>query len=238
VADGEFGDGEAKARDEHDVTWVVKREIGIRQMSGHAGDAGRVVCDAVDGVQAGADGLFPALPTELKPRGASCCRNSGNADSIPVPGACVAPGGGVAPTGSPAILFILDELRRLRNMPPVDESLNIGRRYGLRLWMFAQSLGQLHTAYQNADGMPSSCAVRIFMNPSGADGLAERISAELGYVESLNDNSRRRLAEAADLAGPAYRDRQIVIANGAKLAIVSKDFAYQSAEFTARMNAR
>ena len=137
--------------------------------------------------------------------------------------------------GSPPILFMLDELPRLRNMPPVDEALNIGRKYGLRLWMFAQSVGQLQTAYDNADGMLSSCAVRIFMNLSGADGMAEKISEELGYVESMNDNSRRRLVEAADLAGPNYRDRQVVIASGAKPVVVSKDFAYQNAEFTQRM---
>lgn len=147
-------------------------------------------------------------------------------------------GGPVPPVGSSPILFMLDELPRLRNMPPVDEALNIGRKYGLRLWMFAQSVGQLQTAYENADGMLGSCAVRIYMNPTGADGLTEKLSEELGYVESMNDNSRRRLVEAADLAGPSYRDRQIVIANGAKPVIVSKDFAYQNAEFAARMNAR
>jgi type IV secretion system protein VirD4 len=147
-------------------------------------------------------------------------------------------GGAVPPPGSPPILFMLDELPRLRNMPPVDEALNIGRKYGLRLWMFAQSVGQLQTAYENADGMLSSCAVRIYMNLSGADGLAERISEELGYTESLQDNSRRRLVEAADLAGPGYRDRQIVLGNGAKPAAVSKDFAYRSPDLTARMNAQ
>jgi type IV secretion system protein VirD4 len=145
-------------------------------------------------------------------------------------------GGKVPPVGSPPILFMLDELPRLRNMPPVDEALNIGRKYGLRLWMFAQSVGQMLTAYDNADGMLGSCAVRIYMNPSGADGLAEKLSEELGYVESLNDNSRRRLVEAAELAGPGYRDRQIVIAGGAKPVMVSKDFAYQSSELAGRMS--
>lgn len=143
-------------------------------------------------------------------------------------------GGKVPPHGSPPILFMLDELPRLRNMPPVDEALNIGRKYGLRLWMFAQSVGQLRTAYDNADGMLGSCAVRIYMNPGGADGLAEKLSEELGYVESLNDNSRRRLVEAAELAGPTYRERQIVIASGAKPALVSKDWAYNSVELMAR----
>lgn len=144
-------------------------------------------------------------------------------------------GGPVPAQGSPPILFMLDELPRLRNMPPVDEALNIGRKYGLRLWMFAQSVGQLQNAYDNADGMLGSCAVRIFMNPSGADGLAEKVSEELGYVESLNDNTRRRLVEATELAGPGYRDRQIIIASGARPVVVSKDFAYQSAEMKSRM---
>lgn len=144
-------------------------------------------------------------------------------------------GGPVPQRGSPPILFMLDELPRLRTMPPVDEALNIGRKYGLRLWMFAQSLGQLKTAYENADGMLGSCAVRIFMNPSGADGLAERISDEIGYVESLQDNSRRRLVEAAELAGPAFRDAQIVLANGSRPARVSKDFAFKDPELSRRM---
>jgi type IV secretion system protein VirD4 len=144
-------------------------------------------------------------------------------------------GGAVPAHDAPPILFMLDELPRLRNMPPVDEALNIGRKYGLRLWMFAQSVGQLQTAYENADGMLGSCAVRIFMNPSGADGVAERLSDELGYVESLNDSSRRRLVQAAELAGPAYRDQQIVIAIGAKPARVNKDFAFRSTELASRM---
>ena len=145
-------------------------------------------------------------------------------------------GGPVPPRDAPPILVMLDELPRLRYMPPVDEALNIGRKYGLRLWMFAQSVGQLQTAYPNADGMLGSCAVRIFMNPSGADGLAERLSEELGYVDSLNDNSRRRMVEAAELAGPTYKDLQVVLARGTKPAVVRKDFAYASPELSRRMN--
>ena len=49
------------------------------------------------------------------------------------------------------------------------------------------------------------------MNPSAADGLTEKISDELGYRDSALDGTRQRLVEAADLAGPAYRDFQIVI---------------------------
>lgn len=146
-------------------------------------------------------------------------------------------GGGVPPHGSPPILFMLDELPRLRYMAPIDEALNIGRKYGLRLWMFAQSVGQLKTAYENADGMLGSCAVRIYMNPSGADGLAERISEELGYIDSVNDNTRKRLVEAAELSGPGFKTQQIVMGVGTKPAKVQKDFAYNDPILKERMSA-
>ena len=144
--------------------------------------------------------------------------------------------GKVPADGTPPILLMLDELPRLRNMPPVDEALNIGRKYGLRLWMFAQSVGQFKESYgTNADGMLGACAVRTYMNPSGADGLADRLSEELGYVESVNDNTRRKLVEPADLAGPKYSDLQLVLPNGGKPATVSKDWAHKDPELEQRM---
>jgi type IV secretion system protein VirD4 len=130
---------------------------------------------------------------------------------------------------------MLDELPRLRYLPPVEEALHVGKNWGLRLWMFAQSVEQLRTAYKDADGMVGGCDVRIFMNPRGTDGMAEIVSAQLGYVE---DGSRKRLVEAADLAGPGYRDWQIVIPYPGKPAIVRKDFAYQNPDFEARMKAQ
>ncbi len=142
--------------------------------------------------------------------------------------------GYVPPIDAQPILFMLDELPRLRNMPPIDEALNIGRKYGIRLWMFAQSVGQFQTEYPNADGMLGACAVRIYMNPSGADGLADRLSDELGYVDSFHDNSRTKLVEATELSGPEYRDKEIVLAVGSKPAKVSKDFCYLSPELKER----
>ncbi len=144
-------------------------------------------------------------------------------------------GGSVPPRDAPPILFMLDELPRLRNMPPIDEALNIGRKYGLRLWMFAQSIGQFKTSYENADGLLGSCAVRIFMNPGGADGAADRLSEELGYVEALHDGARKHLVEAVELAGPTYKDLQIVLTTGGKPVTVTKDFAYKSPELSERM---
>ncbi|TDN50764.1 type IV secretory system conjugative DNA transfer family protein [Azoarcus indigens] len=139
------------------------------------------------------------------------------------------------PRGAAPILFLLDELPRLKHMPPVEEAIEIGRQYGLRLWLFAQSLGQLEKAYPNAEGMVGSCAVRIFMNPTAHDGLAEKLSEQLGYRESIMDGSRQRLVDAAELAGPAYRDYQIVMAASCKPAKVRKDFAWQNPEVAGRM---
>jgi type IV secretion system protein VirD4 len=138
------------------------------------------------------------------------------------------------PRGSAPILFLLDELPRLKHMPPVEEALEIGRQYGVKLWMFAQSVGQLENAYENAEGMIGSCAVRIYMNPSAADGLAEKLSESLGYRESALDSSRQRLVEAAELTGPAYRDLQIVIGASSKPAKVAKAFAWQDPELKDR----
>lgn len=125
------------------------------------------------------------------------------------------------------ILFMLDELPRLREMQPVAEAIEIGANFGLRVWMFAQSLGQMQKAYPNADGMISACAVRMYMNPSGADGLAEKLSQELGMVDSLVDGQRRRLVEAAELAGPAYADKVLVFGLGTRPARLQKDFAWR-----------
>jgi type IV secretion system protein VirD4 len=133
------------------------------------------------------------------------------------------------------ILFLLDELPRLREMPPVAEAIEIGASYGLRIWMFAQSVGQLQKAYPNADGMIGSCAVRAYMNPSGADGLAEKLSEELGYVATLADGSRKRMVEASELAGSAWENLLLVLGTSTRPARLKKNFAYQNPDLNARM---
>lgn len=135
------------------------------------------------------------------------------------------------------ILLLLDELPRLGKMPPVASAIEIGASYGLRVWMFAQSLGQLQEAYPNADGMISSCAVRIYLNPSGADGLAEKLSKELGSVTNLNDGTQQALVPANELAGPKWADKQLVLASGTRPARIRKNFAFLNAQLKSRMGA-
>lgn len=139
------------------------------------------------------------------------------------------------PRGQSPILFLLDELPRLRQMPPVEEALEIGRQYGIKLWMFTQSIGQLRTAYENADGMIGSCAVRMYMNPSLHDETAKKISEDIGMQEGVMDRSRQAVVEPAVLAGPEFRDNVIVMASGCKPLRLKKHFAWQDEALSARM---
>ena len=137
--------------------------------------------------------------------------------------------------GVDPILFVLDELPRLRHMPPVEEALEIGRQYGIKLWLFAQSIGQLKNAYPNADGMIGGCAIRMFMNPSLHDETAQKVSDDIGFQESVVDGTRVKIVEPNVLAGPDYRDLVIVMAANARAARLQKYFAYADDALKARM---
>ncbi len=146
-------------------------------------------------------------------------------------------GGAVPPRDAAPILFMLDEMPRLKHMPPIDEALNIGRKYGLRLWMFAQSLGQIEEAYPNAKGLVGACGVRTFMNASLQDGTAESLAEQIGYRQGPMDSQRVRVVEPTALAGPAFADYQVVLGTGAKPARVRKAYAWQDEQLRSRMGA-
>ena len=137
--------------------------------------------------------------------------------------------------GVQPILFVLDELPRLRHMPPVEEALEIGRQYGIKLWLFAQSLGQLEVAYPNADGMIGGCAIRMFMNPSLHDETAQKVSDDIGFMDSVIDGTRVKIVEPNVLSGPDYKDLVIVMAAHARAARLKKYFAHADDALNARM---
>jgi type IV secretion system protein VirD4 len=139
------------------------------------------------------------------------------------------------PHGSPQILFMLDEMPQLRFMPPVAEALVVGAGYGIKLWMFAQDLGQLKEAYPNADGMMQNCAVRMYMNPDLQDGTAQKLSEDIGYRDSIIDGQRVKIIEPNVLAGPDFKDFIIVMSRGGKPCRLKKNFAWQDPFITARM---
>jgi type IV secretion system protein VirD4 len=139
------------------------------------------------------------------------------------------------PRGSAPVLFLLDEMPRLKKMPPIDEALNIGRQYGIRLWMFAQSYGQLKEAYPNAEGLLGSCAVRMFMNMPLSDELTQKLCDMLGERDGPLDNARVKLVEPIELAGPKFNQVVLVLATNTKPAKVTKAFAYRDPELVKKM---
>ena len=151
------------------------------------------------------------------------------------------------PRGAAPILFVLDELPRLKYMPPVEEALEVGRQYGIKLWMFAQSVGQMKTAYPNGEGMMGSCAVRTFMNPSLQDGTAKMLAEQIGLRSGEEHGGKDAtgpvtkadtlVVEATQLAGVEFKELQIVMGVGTKPARVRKMYAHANPTLQARMGA-
>lgn len=140
----------------------------------------------------------------------------------------------VAPeAGDRTVTFFLDELPRLGRMDEIEEALEVGRGFGVRLWMFCQNTGQLEKAYPNADGMMKSCAIRAFMNPD--EQTAHQLSKNLGSRETLLDAGRRPLAEASQLSGPDFANKVLVFGRSSHAASLDKVFAYADPVLKERM---
>ncbi|KRR19721.1 hypothetical protein CQ14_34640, partial [Bradyrhizobium lablabi] len=125
---------------------------------------------------------------------------------------------------APLVTFFLDELPRLGRLDVIEQSLDMGRGYGVRLWLFCQNLGQLQTAYPNAQGMMSNCAIRCFMNPD--EDSARWLSENLGTRHGLLDGTRKPLVEAHQLTGPEFANQVIVFSRGQLPARLDKKPAF------------
>lgn len=136
---------------------------------------------------------------------------------------------------APPVLFMLDEVPRLGNMPPIEEALEVGRQYGIKLWMFAQSLGQLRNIYPNADGMIGNCRVQCYMNPALHDGTAEHLSKSLGMFESPLDGSRQRVVEPQALAGPEFKDLIVGFSQSMRPFKMKKQMAFETEPYRSRL---
>lgn len=122
------------------------------------------------------------------------------------------------------VTFFLDELPKLGRMDVIESTLDAGRGYSVRLWMFCQNIGQLTTVYPNGDGMIANCAARCFMNPD--EEAAQRISRNLGEREGLLDGQRKALAESPQLAGTDFANQVLVFMRGRPPARLDKQPAY------------
>jgi type IV secretory pathway TraG/TraD family ATPase VirD4 len=125
---------------------------------------------------------------------------------------------------APLVTFFLDELPRLGRLDVIEQSLDMGRGYGVRLWLFCQNLGQLQTAYPNAQGMMSNCAIRCFMNPD--EDAARWLAENLGTRHGLLDGTRKPLVEAHQLTGPEFANQVVAFSRGQLPARLDKKPAF------------
>lgn len=114
----------------------------------------------------------------------------------------------------PPITFYLDEMPQLGNFEFITELQDVGRSSGLRLWMYAQTMGQLAKAFGNDryKGIIDACRVRCFFQPDAE--AAKFIAMPLGDIRDLYNGEKRPLATVSDLMGRAYADKIIVTTRG------------------------
>lgn len=124
------------------------------------------------------------------------------------------------------ILFLLDELPRLGKMEPIREALEVGRSYGIKLWMIAQYPEQLMQAYPGVgEGMMENCDVRMYMNPSSA--TADKLAKAFGTSETVLSSAKKPRLEASTILGPAHRDSIFVLASNEDTQVLRKQFFHQ-----------
>lgn len=122
------------------------------------------------------------------------------------------------------VTFFLDEFPQLGRFDEIARALDLGRGFGVRFWLFAQSIHHLRESYANAEGMLGSCYVRSFINPTEAD--AQWLSVHLGERHGLLDGQRKPLAEASDLAGSRFADKLVCFIARSANAVLDTRNAY------------
>ena len=125
----------------------------------------------------------------------------------------------------PSALLLIDEMPQLGYMEPIPYSIEVGRSYGLRTWMFAQSIGQLRKAYPDADGLMEMCYAQCYMNPEF--DTAKRLSDRLGTIDSLLASKKERVAEPKELMGPEYANKILAFTRGNEPLKLEKHFAFR-----------
>lgn len=127
----------------------------------------------------------------------------------------------------PPITFFLDEMPQLGFMETLNDLMDIGRGAGVRLWLFAQYMGQIRDNYgTRADGLISSAQIRCFMQPDL--DAARFIAPQLGVTHNVLTGERKNMADINDLAGKKFGDKIIIIPRNEHPALLDPLFAYKT----------
>ena len=145
----------------------------------------------------------------------------------------------------PNVLIMLEEVAELGALDVVAAALGLGRGYGLKLYLIAQDLSQLETAWgSKSKSLIANCAIRIASAPNDvatAELLSKmcgtmtvrhtvrnysgsRLSALLPHTMATEHDTQRPLLtpdEVMRLHGPRKTDAGEIIAPGNLLVFVS-----------------
>jgi len=133
----------------------------------------------------------------------------------------------IDPKKDPVITFFLDEMPTLGRFDVINTLQNVGRGSGLRLWMFAQYLGQLSDTFgaQLAGGMVGSARTRMYLQPD--DETARELSKALGDTRNIFTGESEPLVRPEALTGREFADKTIVTTRSGTPMLLSQKPTYR-----------
>jgi len=117
------------------------------------------------------------------------------------------------------VLFMLDEFAKMGTIREVQKGLEIGRSYGVRFWVFLQSLSQLNSLYDEAEALLDNFYIINYMD--FPDKTAEALSKKIGTVTGMWSKDSKLIVTPQELQ-TEFNDFFIAIAKGSKPAKVHK----------------
>jgi type IV secretion system protein VirD4 len=132
-----------------------------------------------------------------------------------------------AKRGEQPVTFFLDEMPQLGNFESILEMQDVGRGAGLRLWMFAQSVGQLAKAFgrDRYEGVIDACRCRSYLQPDKE--ALDLIKPSLGKVRNMFTKEEYNLVEDYELMVRTHHDKIITTTRGDHPMLLTKRYAYQ-----------
>jgi type IV secretion system protein VirD4 len=92
-------------------------------------------------------------------------------------------------------LFLIDEAAHIGKIQILEDAITLMRAYGIRIWLFFQSVGQLQTCYgEKAQTILENAETQQFFGTNAfesADHISNRIGDCTVLVESINRNRNR-----------------------------------------------
>lgn len=134
------------------------------------------------------------------------------------------------------VTVFVDEFPQLGYMEGLIRLLELGRGAGCRLWLLAQSLGQIEQRYgaHLTKSIMEMCGLQSFIEPTG--DLAHYLERELGHGTNIYTGAKQPLATARELAGPQYTGKVIVLEGGKPPARLERVFAFEDPVILPRLN--